>query len=114
MRVHHSLWESGGSAGIVDREQSVLFGFSHPRVRRAAAREQALVIVDDVLKASQVPSNGIKEWEEVWVGDQSLGIAMIQNPRKLRRVRTNIQHYQHCPDCRDCEMRLQSRRCIAG
>ena len=95
MGEHHALGETGGAAGVVDADHSILVRRRSGAKRKLALFEQRFVIVGDEGQLLQIVQDGLDARQELRIGDQDFSAAMIQYPGQLGSLQSGIQHHEH-------------------
>ncbi len=127
--VDHALGVTGGARRVVEGDRIPLVGRVLPCEVRIAAGNEAFVIgrsqtlpagpqrVDDVdhlrlgRQQRKRPTHGRGE---LGVGDEHLGLAMVQHERNRLCIESRVERVEHPARHRDAEMRFEHLRRIGG
>ena len=124
MVVDHALGVAGGARGVAERDGVPLVGRRLPGEGWIAPGQQGLIVqiaqplagcsrIDDVDHggtALHLRQRLLDDRRPFGVGQQHLGLAMLEDEGDRGRVEPRVERVEHGPGHRDAVMRLQHRR----
>ncbi|MNF72021.1 hypothetical protein D3C84_539840 [compost metagenome] len=125
--IDHAFRIAGGAGGVVQRDGLPLVGWPLPGERRVAFRQQRFIVqiadglaftvfrvvdVDDQRRVIKHADSGVNHVMELAVGDQHLGLAMLEHERNGFSIQAHVERVEHGADHRHAKMHFQHFRDI--